>query len=129
MSMLWTSSVSRKGSATRRVLFSVLSALFVLMSTSVASANDVPVIQSFAVGYLGDGWWGLYGTVEDEDPDYCEVFFSGVLEGYSVDVSSNGEFSLILQLPYGTSGIVDANALDPEYEWSDTVSDQIGGLD
>lgn len=106
-------------------LIPTLTIALAFLSTTTAHANNPPTIQSFAIDYLGGGWWELYGVVSDEDPEYCEVFFTGLLDGYSVDVSSNGEFDLIVQVPSGVSGVVEASALDPEYEWSDTASDYL----
>lgn len=101
------------------------SSFSVIASPQAARADDAPNITFFGAGHLFGDWWHLYGTIDDESPDMCEIYFSGLLDGYSVDVSSNGEFSLVLEIPFGQSGLVGATALDVEYQWSDTAWDYI----
>ena len=54
------------------------------------------------------------------------VYFFGFLNGYSVDVSSNGDFGFLVYVPNGTSGVFEAIAVDSEYELSDPAYDGVG---
>ncbi|HUQ68122.1 MAG TPA: hypothetical protein VM165_01280 [Planctomycetaceae bacterium] len=103
---LW-SRLSRNG-----VLVVALCALLTATAPARADANEPPVILDYSFEWLGGEFWVVYGFVDDEDPDTCRVDFGGDLIGYSCDVSSNGEFSLLLELPPGMGGSVPAIALD-----------------
>jgi len=114
----WWSRLSRKG-----VLLVALCALLTSAAPAQADANEPPVLSNYAFEWLGGEFWVVYGYVEDEDPDTCLVEFGGDLEGYSCDVSSNGEFALLLELPPGMGGLVPAYALDAGELRSDVVYD------
>ncbi|MDZ4685363.1 MAG: hypothetical protein SH850_09750 [Planctomycetaceae bacterium] len=116
----WWSRCSRNG-----VLIVALCALLSATAPAQADANEPPVILDFAFEWLGGDFWVIYGFVEDEDPDTCRVDFYGDLLGYSCDVSSNGEFSLLLELPIGVGGVIPAYALDAEESISQPAYDYL----
>jgi len=96
------------------------------MPAGAAFANLPPSIVSLGTIQVDIYWWGIYGTVSDEDPGTCMVYFFGFLNGYSVDVSSNGDFGFLVYVPNGTSGVFEAIAVDSEYELSDPAYDGVG---
>ena len=90
-----------------------------------AFADEPPAMLDFGVEYLGDEWWVIYGSLEDEQADFCSVYFGGVLDGYFVDVGADGEFALVIELPPGNFGAVSAVALDGLTQWSNVVWDYL----
>jgi hypothetical protein len=100
-------------------------ALLLQVFPATAQANDPPVLADFVIVEIGYGLWVAYGYVVDEDPDTCRVDLGGVLEGYSCDVSSSGDFSLLMDLPPGMAGVIPAIASDSDYEWSNTAYDYL----
>lgn len=92
---------------------------------ATARANDPPVLADFVIVEIGYGMWVAYGVVLDEDPDTCRVDLGGVLDGYSCDVSSTGDFSLLMDLPPGMAGLIPAVASDAYWEVSNTAYDYL----
>lgn len=88
----------------------------------VASVNDVPVMIGLALT-PGDIGWLISGSVWDDDPSGCTVYFGGVLAGYSISVTPNadGTFSMIVSLPDLQSGKATAWVVDAANVQSDSI--------
>jgi hypothetical protein len=83
---------------------------------SVFSANQPPVITALDACRSTGNVWVFEGTVEDEEPEFCIVYFTGLpsLEGRTVRVDENGRFCLVVELAPGEEGTVLAIAYDSE---------------
>ena len=90
-------------------------------------ANNPPIITSFAVAnasYLGVGWYELTGSVEDELPEACVVYFGGIAEDESAGVLDTGLFSSFVF--FGTTeGVVTALAVDEFGLFSQVAEDTV----
>ena len=78
------------------------------------SIDFVPVLTSFNVWFDSAlQQWTLDGTVSDEDPSGCTVYFGGMATGHMVSVQSDGSFTYALDAEALISGdLVTANVLD-----------------
>ncbi|MGC1275851.1 MAG: hypothetical protein WBC44_19265 [Planctomycetaceae bacterium] len=84
--------------------------------------NEAPVLTSFEVRAVLDDYYVAEGTLTDESPEQCVVFFSGALAGYSTYVRADGSFSLSVELGPGEGGAVDAQAVDDAGNYSNVLS-------
>lgn len=86
------------------------------------AVNGPPVLKTFEIrGVIGDTYVAE-GTLTDESPEKCVVFFSGALAGYSTYVRADGSFSLSVELGPGEGGAVDAQAVDDAGNYSNVLS-------
>lgn len=85
--------------------------------------NEAPVLETFQVRGLIDDYYIAEGTLSDETPEKCVVYFSGALAGYAVTPGYDGSFSLSVELGPGEGGAVDAQAVDDAGNYSNVMSD------
>ena len=84
--------------------------------------NTPPVLESFSIrGVIGD-FYVAEGTVSDDDPTKCIVYFSGAMAGYCTHVRADGSFSISVDLGPGEGGAVDAQAQDDAGQYSNVLS-------
>lgn len=107
--------------STSRAKVVVLWLVGVLAGPSLAQANDAPDLLSFSTINLGDGAWLLWGSVRDESPETCRIDFGGDLQGLYCVADSNGDYQMVVDIPYGTGGWVPATAVDSEGRTSDSA--------
>jgi len=83
---------------------------------SVFSTNQPPVIATLDACRSTGNVWVFEGVVEDEEPEHCIVYFTGLpsLEGLTVPVDINGRYCLVVELAPGEEGTVLAIAYDSE---------------
>ena len=85
-----------------------------------------PELLSFTATLSGN-WWLLSGRVSDDwPPSGCHVFFDGILEGYSAQVSPDGSFVFSTVHYPGMYEIVNAVARDSNGNVSNSMSVVLG---
>jgi hypothetical protein len=109
--------------STSRATVVLLWLVGVLAGPSLVQANDAPALLNFSTINLGDGFWLLWGSVLDESPESCRIDFGGDLQGLSCVADSNGDYQMVVDIPYGTGGWVPATAVDSEGLPSDPTYD------
>jgi hypothetical protein len=72
-----------------------------------------PVIQNFMAVPQGGGVWILSGQVADDQPAGILVTFAGAVTGTAV-TGADGSFTFNADVPFGTSGVVTAQAVNDE---------------
>jgi hypothetical protein len=92
---------------------------------SAQAADDPPELLSFSIMHIVDDYWLLYGEVDDELPEYCDIFFGGVLEGCETTAEYDGTFSYVVELPPSLVGPVSAQAFDIRDHLSNTLYDYL----
>jgi len=91
-------------------------------------SNTAPVISGFQCVETMPNKWVFSGTVTDDtSPEGLTVNFLGILEGYSATVDVYGGFSLTVELPSGTTGVVGATVIDEGSLESDVEFVFVGG--
>jgi len=95
------------------------------MTPATASPDNPPELLSFSIVHVVDDYWLLYGEVNDELPEYCIVFFGGVLEGYGTCADADGTFSYCIEIPPSVVGYVSAQAFDIRDQLSDELYDHV----
>ncbi|WP_437230690.1 hypothetical protein SH661x_002095 [Planctomicrobium sp. SH661] len=92
------------------------------MSANTARADDEidlpPHITYFSWYNPMGNYFVFYGYVADEIPYGCIVAFSGLLDNCYTSVDYDGFFYLVIELPDGTMGNVDAIAVDHIFQVS-----------
>lgn len=76
----------------------------------ITNVNETPTITDFSGSTNGYNLWTFSGTVSDDNPGSCVIYFGGILNGQQVAVGYDGHFEYSLRLS-GT-GLVTAQATD-----------------
>jgi hypothetical protein len=100
-------------------------AMICTLAPASAQADDPPELLNFGIVHIFDDYWLLYGEVDDESPEYCDILFGGVLEGHSITADYDGTFSYAVELPPNLVGTVSAQALDARDHLSNTLYDYL----
>ncbi len=91
-------------------------------NAQVTVSCAAPVITNFIASQEPQGYWTFSGTVTAASPAGLTVTFGGLpnLSGQSVQVASDGSFSLYIKLPAGQDGTVTVQTTD----WWGQMSNQ-----
>lgn len=86
--------------------------LFLSAPVSASTGDRPPRITDFTWSNPWADYFIFFGTVEDEIPEGCTVYFGGLLKGCSTSVDEDGYFYLIAEIPEGTGGDVACACVD-----------------